>query len=169
MSRKSASHKSTIFDVAEMAGVSIKTVSRVVNKEPNVRIKTREKVLEAVARLQYQPNTAARGLSGARSFVIGLVYENPHEFSYIGAVLNGALAACESEGYSLLLRPITLPDPDLAESVRGFAQQARHRLEIRVADRWPDRIVAPPVHQNVKIQVLFDHADQSPRNPALTL
>ena len=110
MSKETAhqSQKATIFDVAELAGVSIKTVSRVVNNEPNVRAKTRGKVLDAVTRLNYRPNTAARGLSGKRSFVIGLVYENPHEFSYFGALLNAAFEVCESEGYSLLLRPSTL-------------------------------------------------------------
>jgi LacI family transcriptional regulator len=117
--------KSTIFDVAALSGVSIKTVSRVVNNEPNVREKTREKVQAAIAKLKYQPNAAARGLSGKRSFTIGLIYENPHEFSYVGAVLNGALHACEEEGYSLVLRPLTLPDPDLIQRVRAFVSQAR--------------------------------------------
>lgn len=117
--------KATIFDVAEHSGVSIKTVSRVVNNEPNVRNKTREKVQAAIAKLDYQPNAAARGLSGRRSFTIGLIYENPNEFSYVGALLNGALHACEEEGYSLVLRPLTLPDPDLVQRVSAFAAQAR--------------------------------------------
>ena len=117
--------KATIFDVAEMSGVSIKTVSRVVNNEPNVRGKTREKVLAAIEKLNYQPNSAARGLSGKRSFTIGLIYENPHEFSYVGAVLNGVLHACEEEGYSLVLRPLTLPDPNLVQRVSTFVAQSR--------------------------------------------
>lgn len=117
--------KATIFDVAKQAGVSIKTVSRVINDEPNVRQQTRSKVLEAVDLLQYRPNAAARSLSGRRSWVLGLVYENPHEFSYMKDVLNGALSACEAREYSLLLRPITLPSPDIAERVRRFVIQAR--------------------------------------------
>ena len=84
--------KVTIFDVAAQAGVSIKTVSRVVNNEPHVRPQTKKKVLEAVERLRYRPNAAARTLSGRRSWVLGLVYENPHEFSYMKDVLNGALS-----------------------------------------------------------------------------
>lgn len=118
-------NKATIFDVAELAGVSIKTVSRVVNSEPNVRAKTRDKVRKAIRKLSYQPNAAARGLSGKRSWAIGLVYENPNEFSYVGAFLDGALRACEDEGYSLLLRPLTLPDPDIVEDISRFARQAR--------------------------------------------
>ena len=56
----------TIFDVAKRAGVSIKTVSRVVNAEINVRESTREKVVAAINDLNYRPNTAARVLSGKR-------------------------------------------------------------------------------------------------------
>lgn len=121
-SRKS---QATISDVAELAGVSIKTVSRVVNHEPNVKDDTRDKVLAAIRQLKYQPNAAARGLSGRRSYVIGLVYENPEEFSYFGDVLNGALTACEDEGYSLLLRPIDSSRDGMVEKVSDFTTQAR--------------------------------------------
>ena len=117
--------KATIFHVAELAGVSIKTVSRVVNNEPNVRQKTREKVEAAVRKLNYRPNAAARGLSAKRSFAIGLVYENPEEFSYINAVLNGAFKACEEENYSLLVKPITVEEGDVAQGIRQFVNQAQ--------------------------------------------
>ena len=117
--------KVTIFEVAEQAGVSIKTVSRVVNNEPNVRQATRDKVQDAVRRLRYRPNAAARSLSGRRSWMLGLVYENPHEFSYMKDVLDGALSACEEREYSLLLRPLTLPSQDLVEHIERFVTQAR--------------------------------------------
>ena len=117
--------KVTIFDVAARAGVSIKTVSRVVNDEANVREQTREKVLAAVRALHYKPNAAARALSGNRSRVVGLVYENAQEFGYTQNVLNGALAACEARGYALLLCPLGLPNPDIVERVRDFAADAR--------------------------------------------
>lgn len=119
------SGKVTIFDVAARAGVSIKTVSRVVNDEANVREETRERVLAAVRALRYKPNAAARALSGNRSRSVGLVYENAQEFGYTQNVLNGALAACEACGYALLLCPLELPNPDLVERVRGFAADAR--------------------------------------------
>lgn len=123
MAGRNQSKKPTIFDVASLAGVSIKTVSRVVNDEPNVQDKTRKKVLKAIEQLSYRPNTAARGLSAKRSFMIGLVYENPQEFSYVKDVLNGALEACEAEGYTLLLRPMTLPDKALADNIGQFVSQ----------------------------------------------
>ncbi len=122
---KPATGKATIFDVAERAGVSIKTVSRVVNNEPNVRLQTRDKVLRSVRELRYQPNAAARELSGKRSRMIGLIYENGGEFSYLNDVFNGALGICEPAGYSLLLRPLTLPDPGLAGHIQQFAINTR--------------------------------------------
>ena len=58
--------KPTITDVAKKAGVSIKTVSRVVNKKANVSDGTREKVQTAIDLLNYQPNISARQLAGNR-------------------------------------------------------------------------------------------------------
>ena len=55
--------KATVFDVADLAGVSIKTVSRVVNAEPHVRPSTRHKVDQAIAELDYSPDPAARRLA----------------------------------------------------------------------------------------------------------
>lgn len=59
--------QATILDVANLAGVSMKTVSRVVNREPNVRAATKERVLEAITVLNYTPNEAARNLASRRA------------------------------------------------------------------------------------------------------
>jgi len=58
----------TVFDVAALAGVSIKTVSRVINHEPNVRAATQQRVEHAIAKLEYQPSEAARHLASQRNF-----------------------------------------------------------------------------------------------------
>ena len=58
--------KATVFDVAALAGVSIKTVSRVVNSEPNVRATTQERVDRAIAALNYLPSEVARRLAAQR-------------------------------------------------------------------------------------------------------
>lgn len=65
----------TVFDVAKLAGVSIKTVSRVVNREPNVRASTKERVDRAIAELNYRPNQSARILASHRSLqgLLGLI------------------------------------------------------------------------------------------------
>eukprot|EP01033_Poteriospumella_lacustris_P022753 gene22753-17160_t len=64
----------TIYDVARRAGVSIKTVSRVMNRE-HVRASTREKVLAVASELGYSPNLSARSLAGARSFVLTVLVD----------------------------------------------------------------------------------------------
>ena len=61
------SQQATIVDVANLAGVSIKTVSRVVNREPNVREATKDRVNDAIALLNYTPNEAARNLASRRT------------------------------------------------------------------------------------------------------
>lgn len=104
----------TIEDVAQRAGVSIKTVSRVVNREPNVRDKTRAKVQEAITALDYRPNQAARGLAGRRSYMIGLLYDQ-HSANYLAHLQAGVLDSCNDAGYGLALCPASLHADDLIE------------------------------------------------------
>ena len=106
--------RSRIEDVAAIAGVSIKTVSRVLNNEPNVRVETRDRVLAAVSRLGYKPNLSARSLAGQRSYALALVYNNPSR-NYLMEIQNGMLEACHAHHYNLILGPVgigrrTLPD-----------------------------------------------------------
>lgn len=96
--------KSTIKDVAKLAGVSFKTVSRVINKEGSVKPDTLAKVEAAIAQLEYQPNTAARSLAGTRSFAIGFIYNNPNAY-YVIDMQRGILDECQRNGYELLIHP----------------------------------------------------------------
>ena len=63
----------TIYDVAREAKVSMATVSRVVNGNNNVRKETRDRVLEVIKRLHYQPNAVAQGLASKRTTTVGLI------------------------------------------------------------------------------------------------
>ncbi len=96
--------RATIEDVAARATVSIKTVSRVLNGEPNVRPETREKILAAATELDYHPNVSARRLASKHSFVIGLLYDNP-DSDYVMGIQQGALAVCRLQNYHLLIHP----------------------------------------------------------------
>lgn len=116
--------KATINHVAERAGVSIKTVSRVVNNEPNVSPATREKVIKAVKALAYQPNPSARSLAGKRTYVLGLLYDNPSA-NYVIDVQNGALAASRAQGYDLLIHPCDHRSSTLIHDVTGLLDQSR--------------------------------------------
>ncbi len=80
----------TIADVARAAQCSPMTVSRVINGEGNVREETRIQVLDAIEKLNYSPNRAARSLAGGEQLRIGLLFDNPSA-SYLSEFLRGAL------------------------------------------------------------------------------
>ena len=84
-------------DVAERAGVSPKTVSRVVNREPLVSAQTRDKVLEVIEELNYRPNKAAQSLAGLRSRLVGLLYDNPST-AYVTGLQEGLGKANRAPG-----------------------------------------------------------------------
>jgi LacI family transcriptional regulator len=93
---------STVRAVAKLAGVSPMTVSRVINNAESVAEETRQKVLRAIAALDYVPNRLARGLTSSRSSTLGLVVPdvvNP----FFTLVLRGAEAAARRAGYRLLV------------------------------------------------------------------
>lgn len=114
----------TLDDVAIKAGVSAKTVSRVVNGERSVRPQTRERVLRTVEQLGYRPNLLARGLSGSHAYTVGLVYDNPNAY-YIIAMQQGALAACDDLHFGLQMRPCNARAATLAEDLRDFVHRSR--------------------------------------------
>ncbi|HET7161832.1 MAG TPA: LacI family DNA-binding transcriptional regulator [Rhodanobacteraceae bacterium] len=114
----------TLDDVAAEAGVSAKTVSRVVNHERSVRPETRQRVLSAIERLDYRPNLLARGLSGSHAYTIGLAYDNPNAY-YIIAMQQGALTACDALNFGLQMRPCDSRAPGLAEDLRDFVHRSR--------------------------------------------
>lgn len=92
----------TIEDVARHAGVSLMTVSRVINGEKNVRAETRELVSKAIKELGYAPNPAARSLASARSMRVGLLYSNPSA-AYLSEFLLGSLDQCSKAAIQLIV------------------------------------------------------------------
>lgn len=116
--------KVTINSVANYAGVSKKTVSRVLNNEPNVSPATREKVLKVFKELDYTPNPIARGLARNKSFIIGCLYDNPSK-SYITRLQSGALEACHKYKYNLLIHPCELRGELLIENIEQLLMTSR--------------------------------------------
>jgi LacI family transcriptional regulator len=114
--------RKTIDDVAKAAGVAIKTVSRVLNDEPNVREETRARVLAAVEALHYFPSLSARSLAGRRSYLIGLVYENPSA-NYIVDIQHGAMARCRQEKFRLFVHQCSGRDAELIRDIMGLVDQ----------------------------------------------
>jgi LacI family transcriptional regulator len=114
----------TIDDVAARAGVSIKTVSRVINREANVRPETARRVHEAIGELRYRPNLAARNLASPQAYLVNILYDNPSD-SYMVGVLNGVLAACETAHYGMLLTHCDVTSPRLLDHVHETVAQHR--------------------------------------------
>lgn len=92
----------TIYEVALASGVSLATVSRVINKQGNVTEKTRTKVEETIKRLGYKPSGLAQALAKNRSTTIGVVIPSAN-YVYIANFLNGITSAAKEKGYNLSL------------------------------------------------------------------
>lgn len=102
MARRKFFKQVTIIDVAEEAGVSYATVSRVVNNKPHVKPETRAKVLRAMTNLGYQANLQARSLAGGKSNVIGLLVVDLAT-QYIGEIIHGIDDVLAGNQYELML------------------------------------------------------------------
>ncbi len=101
----------TIADVAELAGVSAGTVSRVLNGAPNVRPDTRARVQQAIAELDFQPNLQARSLRSKRTNTIALVIPELTNH-YWTAVATGVQHSAQTQGYHLILTNSVSPHND---------------------------------------------------------
>lgn len=137
--------KVTINDVAKLAGVSMKTVSRVINKEPSVRKKTYDVVMEAVNELNYQPNLAARNLAGTSSFTVGLVYDNPNAY-YVIDMQNGVLSRCKDEGYELVIHPCSYTDDNMEDDFKTMIKRSR----------LAGLVLTPPLSEQSSITNMLD-------------
>jgi DNA-binding LacI/PurR family transcriptional regulator len=92
----------TMHDVARVAGVSIKTVSNVINDYPHVRTATRDRVRAAIQELGYQPNLSARGLRSGKTGVIGLAIPSVRE-AYFAELVDSIIAAAEKRGLGVVV------------------------------------------------------------------
>lgn len=113
----------TINDVAALAGVSKRTVSRVINGASNVGKATREKIEAVILETGFAPDKQARGLSTSRSYLIGLIYDNPDAL-YIDQVQRGVLAICSQKGYELVVHPCRYSTEGFVEDCVNFVRRS---------------------------------------------
>ena len=114
----------TIKDVAREAGVSIKTVSRVLNRERYVGAATRARVEATVATLSFRPSAAARSLAGRRSFQIGLACDNPSPH-YVYEIQAGIHDRCQADGVRMLAQPYDRASDRLVQDIGELIDTAR--------------------------------------------
>lgn len=140
------SSRPTIKEVSKIAGVSFKTVSRVLNNEKHVSEETRRRVEEVVARLNFRPSHAARTLAGRRSFQVALLYDNPSPY-YVYHIQTSAQQRCSALGYRLLIQPVDVLADDLVSNVLALVDEAH----------LDGLILSPPVTESL---ALLDALDQ---------
>ena len=109
----------TIKDVSRTAGVSIKTVSRVLNNEKYVGADTRARVEAAVAALNFRPSAAARSLAGKRSWQIALICDNPSPY-YVYEMQSGIRDRCAQDGVRMIAQPYDRDSATLLDDVESL-------------------------------------------------
>ncbi|MDV6331715.1 LacI family DNA-binding transcriptional regulator [Asticcacaulis sp. 201] len=140
--------KATINDVAHLAQVSKKTVSRVINNSPSVREETRDAVNDIIARVGFRPDPQARGLAFRRSFLLGLVYDNPNA-QYIVNMQMGALDGLRGSGTELVVHPCDWRSANFLEDIRNFVE----------SQRLAGVIILPPIAEDRDLLALMDQLD----------
>jgi LacI family transcriptional regulator len=135
----------TIKDVSRASGVSIKTVSRVLNKERYVGTETRARVEAAVAELNFRPSMAARSLAGKRSFQIALICDNPSPY-YVYEMQSGIRDRCALDGVRMIAQPYDRNSPTLLDDIENLVE----------ATHVDGLILTPPVSDYPAVLDLLD-------------
>lgn len=136
----------TIKHVAADAGVSLQTVSRVINKEPNVRPEMTKRVQDSIDRLGYVPSIAAQRMSGSRSYIILALNDRERTISdwrerqgadWVDQMLLGGMLKCAEHGYRLMF-----------ELVDTHSDHVERELGAAIAALQPDGVVLTPPHSD---------------------
>jgi DNA-binding LacI/PurR family transcriptional regulator len=152
--------KVSIFDVAKKSGLSVVTVSRVINNQASVRRNNREKVLQAMKELDYHPNASARSLARGKTGIIGLTLTTLQD-SFLDAVVKEINDRLAEHGYFLAL------------SISTGYEEAFHRSLFQ-EDRVDGVILLSPIQEDEymmelkKKKIPFVMIDNQQRNPSVT-
>lgn len=134
----------TISDVAAAASVSVRTVSRVLNRSPAVNTTTREAVQAVIDELGFAPSLRARALAVGRSYLIGMIHDDPNALS-LDAVQRGVVQCCADRGYELVVHPGEYGSPGLVDEIVRFAKRSR----------VDGLILLPPISEMAAIPAAF--------------
>ena len=134
----------TINHVAADAGVSLQTVSRVINNEPNVRPAMKERVQASIERLRYVPSIAAQRMSGSKSYLILVINDRQRTIAewqarqgsdWVDQMLLGGMLKCAEYGYRMIF-----------ELVDTHMDQVERELGATIAALQPDGVILTPSH-----------------------
>lgn len=155
----------TLDDVAAVAEVSPKTVSRVVNGEGGVHPETRERVNRAIELLDYKPNMNARGLAGDRSYLIGLFCDKPG--GYLSDFQSGATERCRESGYHLMVEEWDRDNPKAMRHVTSLLRQMRLDGAILLPPLSDDRLICNTLRDASIPAVRIAPRDPAPDSPSI--
>lgn len=136
----------TIKHVAADAGVSLQTVSRVINKEPNVRAEMMERVQASISKLGYVPSIAAQRMGGSRSYLIVALndrdrtiadWRNRQGTDWVDQMLLGGMLTCAEHGYRMII-----------ELVDTHSDHIERELSAAIAALQPDGVILTPPHSS---------------------
>lgn len=134
----------TIKHVAADAGVSLQTVSRVINNEPNVRPEMKERVQASIDKLGYVPSIAAQRMSGSRSYLILALNDREKTIAewrsrsgtdWVDQMLLGGMLTCAEHGYRMIV-----------ELVDTHSDHVERELSATIAALQPDGVILTPPH-----------------------
>lgn len=140
-----SARRATINDIARLANVSKKTVSRVINRSPLVTEETRMRVAQIIRDHGYEPDPQARGLAFRRAFLIGLIYDNPNA-QFVVTMQQGLLDGVRGSGFELVVHPCSRQSETLIQDVRAFVQ--RQKLF--------GVVLLPPISENNALTAMLD-------------
>lgn len=146
--RRRSGKQLTITDIARMAGVSKKTVSRVINHSGLVKEETRQRILETIETHQYQPDPQARALALRRSHLVALISDQPNP-QYVVDFQRGILDALASTGYQLVIKPA---DKSSATYPRDIVELVRYQKLFGV-------ILTPSISEDEQLVELLRQMD----------
>jgi DNA-binding LacI/PurR family transcriptional regulator len=127
--------KTTIVDIAQACGVSVTTVSRIINEKPDVSAETRQHVLEYIRLNGFAPQNAWQQLRSGKSRVITLHYpQNPTRIHTMNSFVIGAAAACEKFNYSLNIVVSPLDESSLLSFFKSGQTDGMILMEILLHD-----------------------------------
>jgi DNA-binding LacI/PurR family transcriptional regulator len=127
--------KTTITDIAKASGVSVSTVSRILNDKPDVAEETRERVLNVIKDYSFAPQAPWQQLKSGKSHFITLHYpQNPNRIHMINSFVIGAATACEQNNYSLNFVVSPLDEASLLTFYRSSQTDGMILMEIKMQD-----------------------------------
>jgi LacI family transcriptional regulator len=141
-----------IYEVAELAGVSLATVSRVINPGAKVSDKTRQKVLSAMQQLGYQPNSIAQSLATRSSNSVGVIVSELHG-PFFGAMLSAIEETLKAAGKFVLVAAGHSKEEQEREAVRFLVSRNCDALIVH-CERLSDKFLADHDHDNTPLVVM---------------